>query len=261
MCSCTAKLTRTRTRHAVTPPSSTTALMRSTSTSGLMPFRVADARATASPTASSIEFVDVPVSSIVFSTMVRVLPRFGVGLDRRPEARYTRLMDGVTLGVGFGVGLVVGVLAGWVVVGLRARERAGEAREARARLEAELEGERRLATERVTMVEAGEARLREAFEALARRALDVNNRSFLELARVQLGQFQQGARSDLEARQTAIDQLLRPVRESLQRMDASLRQVETGHGALRERVDVLHRSEQQLASETAALALALRTPG
>src|SRR5262249_56607004 len=44
-------------------------------------------------------------------------------------------------------------------------------------------------------------------------------------------------------------------------MDASLRQVETGHGALRERVDVLHRSEQQLAAETAALALALRTPG
>src|SRR5262249_11858208 len=255
-------LTRTRTRHAVTPPSSTTAVMRSISTSGLMPFSVADARATASPTASSIEFVDVPVSSIVFSTMVRVLPPgSGVGLEHRAEARYTRGMDGATVGVGFGVGLAMGVLATWLVVGLRARERAGEAREVRARLEAELEGERRLASERVTMLEAGEERLREAFDALSRRALDVNNRSFLELARVQLGQFQPGARSDLEARQTAIDQLLRPVRESLQRMDASLRQVETGHGALRERVDVLHRSEQQLASETAALALALRTPG
>src|SRR5215469_7412758 len=112
-------------------------------------------------------------------------------------------MDGATLGVGFGVGLVVGVLVGWLVAGLRARERAGEAREARARLET---------------------------------ALDVNNRSFLELARVHLGQFQQGARSDLEARQTAIDELLRPVRESLQLMDTSLRQVDTGHGALRERV-------------------------
>jgi DNA recombination protein RmuC len=170
-------------------------------------------------------------------------------------------MDGATLGMGFGVGLVVGALAGWLVVGLRAREHAAEAREVRARLEAELEGERRLAAERVAMLESGEARLRDAFEALSRRALDVNNRSFLELARVHLGQFQQGARSDLEARQTAIDQLLRPVRESLERMDTSLRQVETGHGALRERVEGLHRSEQQLAAETASLSLALRAPG
>jgi hypothetical protein len=58
----------------VTLPSSTTAVMRSTSTSGLMPFRVANARLTARPTASSIEFVDVPVSSIVFSTMIGSSP-------------------------------------------------------------------------------------------------------------------------------------------------------------------------------------------
>src|SRR5262249_18793146 len=143
-CSCTAKLTRTRTRQAVTPPSSTTAVMRSTSTSGLMPFNVAKARATARPTASSMEFVDVPVSSIVFPTRARVLPRRRVGLDRRAEARYTRLMGGVmagmewtTLGVGCGVGLVIGVLAGWLAVGLRARE-------TRARLETELAGGRRV---------------------------------------------------------------------------------------------------------------------
>src|SRR5262249_48596301 len=156
-------------------------------------------------------------------------PAPGVGLEHRAEARYTRCMAGATVGVGFGVGLAMGVLATWLVVGLRARERAGEAREVRARLEAELEGERRLASERVTMLEAGEERLREAFEALSRRALDVNNRSFLELARVQLGQFQQGARSDLGARQTAIDHLLRPVRESLPRMGASRRPCAARH--------------------------------
>src|SRR5262249_18620304 len=97
-------------------------------------------------------------------------PGLGVGLDRRTEAREPRVMGGVTLGLGFGVGLVVGVLVGWLVAGLRARERAGEAREARARLETELEGERRLAAERVSMLEDGEERLREAFEALSRRA-------------------------------------------------------------------------------------------
>src|SRR5262249_56175191 len=141
-------------------------------------------------------------------------PGSGVGLEHRAEARYTRCMDGATVGVGFGVGLAMGVLATWLVFGLPPRDRAGEAREVRARLEAELEGERRLASERVTMLEAGEERLREAFEALSRRALDTNNRSFLELARVQLGQFQQGARSDLEAPPTALHHLLRPAPQS-----------------------------------------------
>ncbi len=138
-------------------------------------------------------------------------------------------MEWTTLGVGCGVGLVIGILAAWLAVGLRARE-------TQARLEAELAGERRIGAERVAMLEAGESRLREAFDALSRQALDLNNQSFLELARTKLGEFQQGARGDLDARQTAIGELLRPVRDSLERLDGSLRRVETTHGALSEKV-------------------------
>jgi len=163
-------------------------------------------------------------------------------------------MEWTTLGVGCGVGLVIGVLAGWLAVGLRARE-------TRARLETELAGERRMGAERVAMLEAGDARLRDAFEALSRQALDLNSRSFLDLARAQFGEFQQGARGDLDARQTAIGELLRPVRDSLERLDGSLRRVETTHGALSEKVLGLHQSEERLAAETAMLSLALRTPG
>jgi DNA recombination protein RmuC len=163
-------------------------------------------------------------------------------------------MEWTTLGVGCGVGLVIGILAAWLAVGLRARE-------TQARLEAELAGERRIGAERVAMLEAGESRLREAFEALSRQALDLNNQSFLELARTKLGEFQQGARGDLDARQLAIGELLRPVRDSLERLDGSLRRVETTHGALSEKVLGLHQSEQRLAAETATLSLALRTPG
>jgi DNA recombination protein RmuC len=159
------------------------------------------------------------------------------------------------------VGLVIGILAAWLVVGMRARERAAQAREALARITAELEGERRLGAERVAVLEAGEARVREAFGALSLQALDLNSRSFLDLAREHLGQLQQGARSDLESRQTAIDELLRPVRETLERMDTGLRRVENSHSALTERVHGLHQQEQRLATETAALSLSLRTPG
>src|SRR5581483_815490 len=74
----TAKVRRSRTRQAATAPSSMIAVMPFTS-ARRMPSIVAAARATASPTASSIELVDVPVSSIVFSTMVRASrrPSFG----------------------------------------------------------------------------------------------------------------------------------------------------------------------------------------
>ncbi len=170
-------------------------------------------------------------------------------------------MEWLTLGIAAGVALVVGILSAWLVVGLRARDRAAAARETQARLEAELAGERRAAEERIALLQSGETRLREAFDALSRQALDSNNRSFLDLAREHLGQFQQGARADLEARQAAIDELLRPVRESLERMDAGLRRVETGHGALTERVHGLHQSEARLAAETATLSLSLRAPG
>src|SRR5262245_20968916 len=170
-------------------------------------------------------------------------------------------VEWATLAIGGAVGLVIGVLAAWQVVGMRARERSAQAREALARITAELEGERRLGAERVAVLEAGEARVREAFGALSLHALDLNSRSFLDLAREHLGQLQQGARSDLKARQTAIDELLRPVRETLERMDTGLRRVENSHSALTERVHGLHQQEQRLATETASLSLSLRTPG
>jgi DNA recombination protein RmuC len=170
-------------------------------------------------------------------------------------------VDWATLGIGAGVGVLLGALAAWLIVGLGARERLAVAREACARLETALEGERRLAAERLAAREVTEGRLREAFEALSRQALDWNNRSFLDLARAQLGEFQERAASDLTSRQVAIDDLLRPVRESLERMDAGLRRVETSHGALTERVAGLHDAEQRLRDQTASLAVALRTPG
>jgi DNA recombination protein RmuC len=170
-------------------------------------------------------------------------------------------VDWVTLGLGAGLGLVVGALGAWLVVALRARDRLAVAREEAVRLVAALEGERRLAAERLAIHEAGEARLRDAFEALSRQALDRNSSSFLDLARTQLGEFQQGARGDLDARQAAIDELLRPVRESLERMDAGLRRVETSHGTLTERVAGLHDAERRLRDQTASLAVALKTPG
>ncbi len=146
----------------------------------------------------------------------------------------------------------------------RARAEGQTLREAQARLSAELAGERTATNEKLALLAEAETRLREAFQALGAEALRHNNQSFLDLAKVALGEFQQGAASDLESRQRAIDDLVRPLRESLARVDTKLQEVEKervgAYHGLTEQVRALAATQQQLQSETANLVRALRTP-
>ena len=137
-------------------------------------------------------------------------------------------------------------------------------RAAEARLEAELRGERTASAEKLALVSAAEKALREAFQALSAEALQSNNQAFLTLATTALGEFQQRAAGDLEHRRQAIDELLKPMRESLDRVGSQLRTVETervsAYSTLNEQVRSLAATQQQLHGETANLVRALRTP-
>jgi DNA recombination protein RmuC len=103
------------------------------------------------------------------------------------------------------------------------------------------------------------------FQALSAQALARNNQAFLELARATLGQTQQAARGDLELRQQAIAELVAPVRESLEKVDSKIQELEKAragaYGALQEQVRSLIETQTQLRSETGKLVTALRTPG
>jgi DNA recombination protein RmuC len=137
-------------------------------------------------------------------------------------------------------------------------------RDGNAELKAQLEGERRAAQERSESFKQAAEELSEKFKALSRDALKDNNQSFLELARATLAQFQTSARGDLELRQRAIDELVKPLQESLQRVDGKIGELEkTRAGAyseLREQVRTLATSQLQLQAETGNLVKALRTP-
>jgi DNA recombination protein RmuC len=137
-------------------------------------------------------------------------------------------------------------------------------REGNSQLRAELEGERRAAQERMASFKNAADELSEKFKALSRDALKDNNQSFLDLARSTLEKSQESARGDLESRHKAIDQLVKPLKESLEKVDGKIGEMEKAragaYSELREQVRALATSQLQLQAETGNLVNALRAP-
>jgi DNA recombination protein RmuC len=137
-------------------------------------------------------------------------------------------------------------------------------REEGAKLETRLVEERKAAEEKLGLLNETQAKLSDAFKALSAEALKSNNESFLNLAGATLEKFQQGARSDLEKRQNAIDQLVKPVRETLQKFDTKIGEIEKArleaYGGLTQQVRGLADSQQTLQRETSNLIKALGSP-
>ncbi len=137
-------------------------------------------------------------------------------------------------------------------------------REENTGLQADLQGERRAAQERLASFNKATEDLTEKFKALSRDALKDNNRSFLELAETALAKFQETAKGDLEFRQKAIDQLVQPLKAALETVDGKIGLLEKeragAYSELREQIRGLATSQLQLQAETGNLVKALRTP-
>ena len=133
-----------------------------------------------------------------------------------------------------------------------------------ASLKAELAHEREAAKEKLAVLDDAQRKLTETFQALSAEALRRNNTSFLELANVSLERFQESAKGDLEKRQTAITELVKPVRESLDKVDAKIQEIEKSRAgayeALTVQVKAMMEAQGQLRTETTHLAQALRSP-
>lgn len=133
-----------------------------------------------------------------------------------------------------------------------------------AALKSTLESERRSTEEKLALLKKMETELQNAFKALSNDALQSNNAAFLQLAKSTLEKFQEGARNDLDGRQKAIDQLVKPLNESLNKVDQKIGDLEKAReGAytrLDEQLKSLLASQTKLESETSNLVKALRAP-
>lgn len=201
--------------------------------------------------------------------------------------------------VGLVVGLVLGAAVGALVAALTAQQRRselvaegrraaalldearGELGRARERLEvvearasaleveraravADLEHERAVGAERLESVEAARRALSNEFARLSQEALAANNEQFLSLADARLKEAHQVAAGDLSQRQQAIDALVRPLNEQLQRYESELHNLErirtSAYRDLLDRMGQLDEVQRDLRRETHNLASALRSP-
>ncbi|HTG92717.1 MAG TPA: DNA recombination protein RmuC, partial [Pyrinomonadaceae bacterium] len=131
-------------------------------------------------------------------------------------------------------------------------------------IQARLEEERKANREKLALIDEAQHKLADTFKALSADALQSNNQQFLALAKSNLERFQETAKGDLEKRTQAIDELVRPLKESLEKVDGKIGELEkTRAGAyveLREQVKALATSQCQLQAETGNLVRALRAP-
>ncbi len=101
-------------------------------------------------------------------------------------------------------------------------------------------------------------RLAAEFRKLSTEALGANNRQFLDLAKSQFDGFQAAAKGD-------IDQILKPVKDSLARVDKQIAEIEKdrvgAYGKLSSQVEEMAKSHLRLGSETQKLVNAMRSPG
>ena len=146
----------------------------------------------------------------------------------------------------------------------RLQQQIADLREEQGRLVALVDAERRVGEEKLSLLREAETKLRDAFASLSVEALRANSRSFLDLARTSLGEYQHAASIDLEARQQAVADIVKPLRESLDKVGVTLQQVEKdragAYAALGEQIKLVAAGQQGLQVETAKLVSALREP-
>lgn len=164
----------------------------------------------------------------------------------------------------FILAVMLAALLGGLLVYIVQHRRQTALRTEVTRLEAELTVERRRAEERLASLEDAREQLRETFGAMASQALKHNSGEFLKLAQENLRAFQAHAEGSLGQREKAVENLVKPIREALEKAEAQIRRMENerkeAYGSLTKHLETMAESQRLLQGETRSLVQALRRP-
>lgn len=106
--------------------------------------------------------------------------------------------------------------------------------------------------------------LANTFNQLSSEALNRNNDSFLKLAEENLKRHQSEANAELQSREKAIEQLIKPINDALLNTSKQIHNIEKerkeSYGNLRSTIEQMSQGQQSLQQETQNLVQALRRP-
>lgn len=179
-----------------------------------------------------------------------------------PDSLAINLTDSVALALA--AAFVVGGLLGALAAYLHSQRKIAALREQHVQLATALEHERRAMEEKVRVLEAARTQLADTFSTLSSQALKHNSEEFLRLARENMQQFHSRAEGDLAQREKAIEHLVKPIREALDKTEAQIREIEKdrqqAYGSLSKHLETMAQTQAALQSETRNLVQALRRP-
>ena len=158
-------------------------------------------------------------------------------------------------------GLVLGILIGVTIGYLYARGRIATATADLASQASAASERARAAEQRAALIDG---QLAERFQSLSTAALDASTARFLEIADGRMRAENVKAAGELENRRAAVEHLVGPLKDTLGRLEAQLRDSDSArrasHAALAEQVNLTRHSTEQLRDQTRALVTALRRP-
>lgn len=142
------------------------------------------------------------------------------------------------------------------------REKLKSEEMARVASETRLEEMRLKFDEQKSLLEESRVKFADTFNALSAEALKSNNYAFMALAKSAFETMQAHAQGDLESRQNEIRAMVAPLKESLDRYERQIQEMEktrqNAYGGLEEQLRNLSSINQQLQKEAGTLASALR---
>lgn len=157
--------------------------------------------------------------------------------------------------------VLVSALAGALAVYLFMQKRLQSLGMENLRLESQLELEQQRNS---NALQQAQEQLHQQFTRLSQEALRHNTDNFLKLANEKFQQLQQMSVSELSKKEQSVENLVKPIREALEKTEKQLHEMEKHsretHGSLSRHLETMAQTQQLLQSETRNLVQALRRP-
>ena len=168
------------------------------------------------------------------------------------------------LGVAIGIAIIIGALFAYLITRARMDKSIQALHEKNNVLGTRLKVEQAQYAEKIQALNESREQLKESFSALSKNALDANNESFLQLAQQKLGLFETRAQANLNEKEKAIETLLKPMTEALNKTEQQIHNIEKerkqAYGSIAEQLKLVNEAQHGLQSETEQLVRALRRP-